>query len=210
LESSRTVFVVTALVKEGEMGGQGHTFASLLHQSAMCHLAVNAHCFYMSTSSTSCFLFPVIDGKIEQCVCIKFCMKLGKSTAETLNASWGFWRTLFKSDNSFWMTFTFQGWSSVNEDDERSRWPSTNTTTENVEKIWELVYKDCCRTILELTDTTGISYGVCQEILTECLEMRHTATKFVPQLLTNGQKQHCVNVCLELWEKANEDPSFYL
>jgi hypothetical protein len=25
-----------------------------------------------------------MDGKFEQCACIKFCMKLGKSTAETL------------------------------------------------------------------------------------------------------------------------------
>jgi hypothetical protein len=25
-----------------------------------------------------------MDGKIEQCVCIQFCMKLGKSTIETL------------------------------------------------------------------------------------------------------------------------------
>jgi hypothetical protein len=25
-----------------------------------------------------------MDGKIEQCVCIKFCMKLGKSATETL------------------------------------------------------------------------------------------------------------------------------
>jgi hypothetical protein len=34
LESSRTVIVVTALVKEDERGGQGHTSASLLRQSA--------------------------------------------------------------------------------------------------------------------------------------------------------------------------------
>jgi hypothetical protein len=33
-ESSRTVIVVTALVKEDERGGQGHTSTSLLHQSA--------------------------------------------------------------------------------------------------------------------------------------------------------------------------------
>jgi hypothetical protein len=33
LESSRTVIVVTASVKEDERGGQGHTSASLLHQS---------------------------------------------------------------------------------------------------------------------------------------------------------------------------------
>jgi hypothetical protein len=33
-ESSWTVIVVTALVKEGESEGQGHTFENLLHQSA--------------------------------------------------------------------------------------------------------------------------------------------------------------------------------
>jgi hypothetical protein len=35
LETSQTVIVVTASVKEDERGGQGHTSASLLHQSAM-------------------------------------------------------------------------------------------------------------------------------------------------------------------------------
>jgi hypothetical protein len=34
-ESSWTVIVVTASVKEDERGGQGHTSTSLLHQSAM-------------------------------------------------------------------------------------------------------------------------------------------------------------------------------
>jgi hypothetical protein len=53
-----------------------------------------------------------------------------------------------------------------------------------------------------------ISYGVCQEILTENLNMHHIAMKFVPQLLTNYQKQRHVNVCLELQKKANEDPTY--
>jgi hypothetical protein len=34
-ESSRTVIVVTASVKEDERGGKCHTSTSLLHQSAM-------------------------------------------------------------------------------------------------------------------------------------------------------------------------------
>jgi hypothetical protein len=38
--------------------------------------------------------------------------------------------------------------------------------------------------------------------------MRCIAAKFVPQILTNDQKQQCVNTCLELWRKANEDPNF--
>jgi hypothetical protein len=55
-----------------------------------------------------------------------------------------------------------------------------------------------------------ISYGVCQEILTENLNMRRIAAKFVPRLLINDQKQRRVrvNVCLELREKANEGPTF--
>jgi hypothetical protein len=54
-----------------------------------------------------------------------------------------------------------------------------------------------------------ISYGVCQEILTENLNKRRIAAKFVP-LLTNDQNQRRVNVCLELLvrEKANEDLTF--
>jgi hypothetical protein len=38
----------------------------------------------MSSFSDSCFILSAMDGKIEQCVCIKFCMKLGKSATETL------------------------------------------------------------------------------------------------------------------------------
>jgi hypothetical protein len=53
-----------------------------------------------------------------------------------------------------------------------------------------------------------ISYGVYQEILTENLNMRRIAAKFVPRLLTNDQKQRRVNVCLELREKPNEDQTF--
>jgi hypothetical protein len=53
------------------------------------------------------------------------------------------------------------------EDDERSGQPNTSKTTKNIEKIQELIHDDSRRTIHELADTAGISYGVCQEILTE-------------------------------------------
>jgi hypothetical protein len=38
--------------------------------------------------------------------------------------------------------------------------------------------------------------------------MHSIATKFVPKLLTNYQKQWHINMCLELHEKANKDPTF--
>jgi hypothetical protein len=59
------------------------------------------------------------------------------------------------------------------EDDKRSGRPSTGKTTENVEKIRELINEDRCRTIHELADNAEISYGVCQEILTENLNVLH-------------------------------------
>jgi hypothetical protein len=71
-ESSRTIIVVTASVKEDERGGKSHTSESLLHQSATWHRAVNTHCFYTSAYSTSCFVLSAMDSKIEQRLCIKF------------------------------------------------------------------------------------------------------------------------------------------
>jgi hypothetical protein len=72
------------------------------------------------------------------------------------------------------------------EDDKRLGRPSTSKTIENVEKIRELIPEDCRRTIHKLSDTIGINYQVCQEILTENLNMRCCiAAKFVPLLLTN-------------------------
>jgi hypothetical protein len=68
------------------------------------------------------------------------------------------------------------------ESDERSRQPCTSKTIENVEKMYELIYQDCCQTIYQLADI-GISYAVCQEILTENLNMHRTAHKFVPPTL---------------------------
>jgi hypothetical protein len=50
-ESSQPVIVVNASMKEDERGDQGHTSASLLHQSATWHCAVNMQMFLQE-----CFL----------------------------------------------------------------------------------------------------------------------------------------------------------
>jgi hypothetical protein len=89
------------------------------------------------------------------------------------------------------------GWVS-DEDDEHLGWPNTSKMTENVERIQELIHEDHLQTFHELADTAGISYGVCQEILTENVNKCHIALKFVPRLLTNDQKQQHVYLCLEL------------
>jgi hypothetical protein len=81
-KSPLTVIVVSALVKENERGGQGHTSTSLLYQSSTWHCAVNKHCFYTNNFLTSCFILSVTDSKFEQYLCIKFCVKLSKSATK--------------------------------------------------------------------------------------------------------------------------------
>jgi predicted ArsR family transcriptional regulator len=63
----------------------------------------------------------------------------------------------------------------VSVEDGRPGRPSTSKTKENVEKIRELIHEHGHRRISELADTVGISYGVCQEILTENMNMRRIA-----------------------------------
>jgi hypothetical protein len=152
-----------------------------------------------------------MDGKIEQGACIKFCMKLSNSTTKPREMFCEAFaeRSLSRTAVFEWHSPFKAGQVSV-DDDEHSRRPSTSTMTENVEKIQELIHEDSCPAIHELADTIGISYGIRQEILTENLNICHIAAEFSPCLLANDRKQQCVNVCLELREKANKDSHFYL
>jgi hypothetical protein len=65
-------------------------------------------------------------------------------------------------------------------------------TIDNDGKNRELPHEDRRRTIRELVDTVWISYRVCQEILTENLNMRRIAANFISRHLTNDQKQRRV------------------
>jgi hypothetical protein len=117
-----------------------------------------------------------MDDKIEQRVCIKFCVKLCKSATETLEML----RETF-GEHSLSRTAVFDRHSRFKdgrlsvEDDERSGPSNTSKTTENVEEMRELIHEDRRRTIHELADTVVISYGVCQEISTENLNMLRIA-----------------------------------
>jgi hypothetical protein len=77
-----------------------------------------------------------MDGKIKQCVCIRFYVKFSKSTTEALEMH----REAFEAHSlsqtavSEWHSRFRAGRVSV-EDDERSGRPSTSKMTENVEKI---------------------------------------------------------------------------
>jgi transposase len=123
-----------------------------------------------------------MDGKIEQCVFIKFCLKLGKSATETLEML----HEAFGEHSLSWIV-VFQWHSRFKagrvsaEDDERSGRPNTIKTTENIEKILELIHEDHRRTIHELRHCWDQLWSL-PEDLNRNLNMHLIASKFVPQL----------------------------
>ncbi|PNF38978.1 hypothetical protein B7P43_G06608 [Cryptotermes secundus] len=144
----------------------------------------------------------------EQRVCIKFCFKLGKTAAEThqmLKQALGE-NNLGQTQTSNWYKRFKNGRTST--DDDRSGRPSKGKTPENVAKVRDLILQDRRLTIQDLCNTLGLSYGTCQRILSEELDVRRIAAKSVPQLLQNEQKQHRLEVCRELQQQLQEDPNF--
>jgi hypothetical protein len=86
----------------------------------------------MSPFSTSCFILSETDGKIEQCICIKFCVKLSKSTTKTLEMllhAFGehslSWTVVFEQHSRF------KAGRVSSEGDQHSGRPCTSKTTEN-------------------------------------------------------------------------------
>jgi len=75
------------------------------------------------------------------------------------------------------------------DDDERTGRPTRCTTPETVARIQDLVRRDRRRTIHDIAEEVGISYGTCQRVLTEELGMHRVAVKFAPRILTADQKQ---------------------
>jgi len=58
------------------------------------------------------------------------------------------------------------------DDDKRSGQPVSSSTQEMIERVLQIIHKDRCRTINEVSMLVGISHGTCHKILTEDLKMQ--------------------------------------
>ena len=146
----------------------------------------------------------------EQRVCIKFCVRLGKTGSETFEMlKQAFGDSCMSRSRTFeWFGRFKNGRTSTANDDQSGR-PSTATTPSKVEQVRAAVNQDR-RTIHDLCAEVGIGYGSCQRILTEQLNMHRIAAKFVPRLLTQDQKDSRVAICQELKETVINDPTLLL
>jgi len=147
----------------------------------------------------------------EQRVCIKFCVRLGKTRNETfemLKQAFGD-SCMSRSQTFEWFGRFKNGRTSTANDDQSGR-PSMATTPSKVEQVQAAVNQDRRHTIHDLCAEGAIGYGSCQQILTEQLNMHRTAAKFVPRVLTHDQKDSQVAICQELKETVINNPTHLL
>jgi hypothetical protein len=145
----------------------------------------------------------------EQRACVKFCFLLEKTAAETtVMLHQAFKDDAFgKSQVYEWFSCFKNGNISI-EDLPRPGCPSTSRNGENIEKVRQVINEVCRKTTEQVSEETNVSWSSCQRILTEDLRMRQASAKFVPRLLTEKQKDNCMNVCHDLQEELRNDPNF--
>ena len=150
-----------------------------------------------------------MEGQVQQRVCIDFCFHLGKTGAETYEVLQAAFREscLSRSKTSEWYSCSKSGRQCF-EDDLHPGRPSTSHTEEAVTRMREIIRADWRLTIREVAEEVRISFGTCQKILTEDLQMRHVTAKFVPRLLMAEQKDDRMSVCTDLREWAQNNPNF--
>jgi hypothetical protein len=74
--------------------------------------------------------------------------------------------------------------------------------------VQELIHANRRLAGCEISAEVGISYGKCQAILTEDLNMRSDSAKFVPCVLTIEQKEHRFSAATNLLQEAETDQNF--
>lgn len=123
--------------------------------------------------------------QFEQRANIKFCSKLGKTAAETLECLKAVYsdEALKKTAVYDWFKRFKNGQESL-ENEERSGRPSTSKNDKTIEKVKNLVRSVRRLRIQDMENALGILYGTVQNILKDDLGMRRVCAKFVPRILT--------------------------
>lgn len=137
------------------------------------------------------FIFEFLNKLFKQRVSIKFCVKLSKSgteTFETIKKSFED-EVMSRSKTFEWHKRFIEGREDINDDSRAGR-PSTSRNVEMVAKVRKIIRSDRRMTIRELSSECNISFGSCQTILTEDVDMRRVCAKMVPKLLSQDQKNH--------------------
>ncbi|GFX26104.1 protein GVQW3 [Trichonephila clavipes] len=147
---------------------------------------------------------------IEQRYAIKFCVRLGKlyaSTLEMIQQAYGR-ESVSQAQGFRWHKMFKEGRESV-EDEPRAGRPSTSRTTENEQRVRHLLNTDRRLSVRMIAEQLGMDKMAVHKIICEDLGMRKICTKLLPKVLTDVQKQNREAVLKDLLERIEEDPLFF-
>jgi len=83
-----------------------------------------------------------------------------------------------------------------------------STDDAHIDAVRDLILQNRRLTIREIAEDVGISFGSCQAILTEKLNMHRVTVKFMHRVLTEDQKANRVNISQELLDRVSVDENF--
>ena len=106
-----------------------------------------------------------------------------------------------------WFRRFKDGSMSVGEDPRPGR-PSTSTNDDHVDRVRVVIRGNRRLTAREVADEVGISVVSFHQIFTEKRQMRRVSAKIVPRLLTDDQKENCVEISQEMLANANGNENF--
>ncbi|UYV61188.1 hypothetical protein LAZ67_1003762 [Cordylochernes scorpioides] len=114
---------------------------------------------------------------------------------------------LSRSRTFEWFSRFQKGREKVNDDQHTGR-PRSLRFEENNLKIKELIKSNRRISIKDLSSETGLSVGLCHQIVTKDLDMIRTSSKFVPRILTEEQKEVRMDVCKNMVEMTRTEPEW--
>ncbi|CAF1346347.1 unnamed protein product [Rotaria sp. Silwood1] len=83
------------------------------------------------------------------------------------------------------------------EDEERPDRPVTETTSENIRQVHDLINDDPYVTVDEFEVQSSLSHGTIQRIISDHLQLKKVTARYVSKHLTNFQKAERVRICQE-------------
>ena len=158
------------------------------------------------------FLFSIgimLSVNVEQRVNVEFCVRLGKSIAETydlLKKVYGD-ECLSRTQVFEWFKRFKEGREEIG-DDQCPGCPSTSKTDANIEKVSEIVRQNHHLSIRAVAELINIDKEIVQQILRNNFNMKKVCSKMVPRLFTPEQKQIRMNIYADILQNIENYPNF--
>lgn len=152
-----------------------------------------------------------VPSAVSQRIIIKFLTAEGVPPAEIfgrLKAQFGE-ECLSKTRVYSWAKEFREGRDRV-ENQPHSRRPRTSVTSENVEKVEQLILDNRRITIREISEEVAISVGSVEEIVRKELQFSKVSARWVPRILTTEQREKRVEACQDLLQRYEEEGDSFL